>query len=172
VSRWTRASIASSLCALSLLAAGCGGGRRYDAVEVEHAFAAEHLDVHDFFGLLAFDQRRRPVRPLSTLLQQLWAPLSVQRFSATWPEHMLQGFTPDITVLVYDHTDDARNTLRAQQEFREHLDAFNAMGRRLAPPEAPLADVPDFDVTRSRNVVVTYPPSVERRVRAALDRLD
>jgi hypothetical protein len=99
VSRWTRASIASSLCALSLLAAGCGSGPTHEQAEVQRAEEG------------------------------------IEWISA--------------------HVDQIREQVRREYPRVTDDEAFE-----------------DFDVARRDNVVVIYARAAERRVRAALDRLD
>src|SRR6187455_1086199 len=72
MSHSTRARIASSLLALSLLASGCGAGSTHDSAEVRSAFAQEGFDLSAApAGLLRLFSERPPVRPLDALLARV-----------------------------------------------------------------------------------------------------
>lgn len=162
MSRWTRASIASSLLALSLIATGCGG-RTYGAEEVRDAFGGTpiHFGSSD---LRAFGAA--PARPVDSFFRGLrgvmsgaaGAPIAIPA-----PDAVLIA-NDDVEVLVFATTSRARQAERDFEWTAKHATEF----LRQFP------DAVELDVVSRRrgNVLTIYPPRLERRVQAALDRLD
>jgi hypothetical protein len=156
VSRATRASIASSLCALSLVASACGGGGTHGAADVRAAFAGAGFAPNALDALLSeFSSSSPRVRPLDSLLAFVRAAahgtIDIPP-PAPYPKAVVVAGNAD--ALIFASTSSATRAERALEWLRTH-----------GPHE-------DFGLARRDNVVVTYPPAVERRVLAALDRLD
>ena len=155
MSRATRASIASSLCALSLVASACGG-EAHDRADVRAAFAGAGFEPNALDALLSeFSSPTARVRPLDSLLAFVRAAahgtIDIPP-PAPFPKNVVVA--GDADVLIFASTASATHAERTLDSLRTH-----------GPHE-------NFGLVRRENVVVTYPPAAERRVRAALDRLD
>jgi hypothetical protein len=155
MSRRSRASLASSLLLLGVVAAGCGGGEQRDAQDVRAAFSGTQ-----FFTLRVEQLRdelsrvKRPVRPLSSLLAMTRAAAGgsiVLSLRAPTPVALLSARDGSLGAEVFASEGDAARVERAIRDVDT-----SSVG---------------FGVRRVDNVVVTYRPRLERRVDAALDRL-
>jgi hypothetical protein len=156
MSRWTRASIASSLLALSLVASGCGG-RTYDAGEVRSAFGGEVLGLGHGEG--------PPIRPVDSFFRGLRAATSGAAglpVPIPAPDAVLIG-DDDVEVLVYATASRAHQAERGFHWTARHADEF----RRQFPEVPPLG----VAARQRANVLALFPPRDEARVEAALDRL-
>jgi hypothetical protein len=105
VSRWTRASIASSLCALSLLAAACGGTDTHSAQEVQRAFARHGIELQPI-PIEVPEQYRSIVRRQQLRLTYWLAQAEYGLLTAGQRTVEGAGFSDDaddISVVVYQH---------------------------------------------------------------------
>jgi hypothetical protein len=169
VSRWTRASFASSILALSLVAAGCGGAR-YDAADVQRAFPLDERAVVRLGSLS--DDRPAPMQPLNAIRRWFASLLTGAPAVPPLPELAIPIGDGDEYVGVYADEADAGRAVRAFEWYAEHVDELRAAAARAGADPSELAGAEDGRIARRGNVVVVYPASAERRVRAALGRLD
>jgi len=174
VSRSTRASIASSLLALSLLAAGCGSGATHEQAEVRRAFTSVGFQFTAVDQLLiAFGFEKPQARPLDSLLAFLRAAANgtiAAPARIPYPSGALVH--GDVQILIYPSTSMAMRAEDGIEWISAHVDQIREQVRREYPGTGDDEAYEDFDVARKDNVVVTYTRAAERRVRAALDRLD
>jgi hypothetical protein len=176
-------SFVSSLLGLSLLAAGCGErATHYTPGEVRAAFQAEGLLAGDVTSFPGLDEpapvNSQPARPVPLLLGKLRIAFGVPTLRRPTPVTIIRGTGASAYVYALDH--DAH---RQEFELEDRLAAERTLGIS-----------PGFAVIRHGNVVVSYRilsnrlpsflqgslpyspreyyASIERRVAAALDRLD
>src|SRR4051794_18013982 len=162
MSHWTRASIASSLLALSLLAAGCGE-RTYSAAEVRDAFGGTTMD----FAHVGDDPP--PVRPLDPVFRALRSATSApitRAPSIPAPSAALIG-ADELEVLVYPTASRARAAERAYEWAARHANEIAAELRREFPHASEMELERHVAASRRANVVAIYQPAAEDRVEAA-----
>jgi hypothetical protein len=169
MSRWTRASIASSLLVLSAVAAGCEGAPRYDEHAVRAAFRTQGFRLAFAVG----SQRggsTRIIRPLDDIDVALRRAVSGSPPDVREPRSRLFYDAFKVDAAIYADDDDAAAAQREHDWIERHLAELRLEARRLGAPIDPSRSA-DVRFARRANVAVSYPPRLERRVDAALDGL-
>jgi len=174
MSRWTRASIASSLLALSLAAASCDAAPTHDADEIRRAFAHERLDLSPAPAkLLRVFHEHPPVRPLDAFGARVRLAVSGSvTLPHTTPAPTFVFFGDNVDVSVFSSRSRAERAEDGYRWVKTHANEFREELRRASVRDVDELAIGNFDVRRRDNVVVTFPGRLERRVQAALDRLD